>query len=87
VAAARKALQIGSEWRTMDASARGNLMLKLCALMERDAGYLAALDTLDNGKPLELAKEDIQGSVDCIKYHAGWADKIHGDTIPTGSNK
>jgi len=86
VAAARKALQIGSEWRTMDASARGNLMLKLCALMERDAGYLAALDTLDNGKPLELAKEDIQGSVDCIKYHAGWADKIHGDTIPTDGN-
>lgn len=42
VGAARKAFQIGSEWRTMDASARGNLMLKLADLMDQNKEYLAS---------------------------------------------
>ena len=50
VEAARKAFAFGSEWRTMDASFRGKLMFKLADLMERDADYIARLDTLDNGK-------------------------------------
>ena len=104
VEAARRAFQFGSPWRTMDASARGNLMNKLADLMDRDKEYLAGthcnvifhmeiferhsilfsgLDTLDNGKPFTDAMEDIEGSSGCIRYFAGWADKIHGDTIPT----
>ena len=50
VEAAKKAFAFGSEWRTMDASFRGKLMFKLADLMERDADYIARLDTLDNGK-------------------------------------
>jgi acyl-CoA reductase-like NAD-dependent aldehyde dehydrogenase len=41
VKAARKAFQIGSEWRTMDPSARGQMILKLAELMKRDSEYLA----------------------------------------------
>ncbi len=41
VAAARKAFQLGSEWRRMDASARGLLVNKLADLVERDRVYLA----------------------------------------------
>lgn len=52
VNAAKKAMAFGSEWRRMDASKRGLLMLKLADLMEKEADYLAQLDTLDNGKPL-----------------------------------
>ena len=51
--AARKAFQYGSEWRQTDASARGALIYKLADLIERDADYLARLETLDNGKTLE----------------------------------
>ena len=50
--------------------------------MERDAEQIACLDTIDNGKPYGCAVEDVEGSVDCLRYFAGWSDKIHGDTIP-----
>ena len=56
MAAARKAFQYGSEWRQTDASARGALIYKLADLIERDADYLARLETLDNGKTLEAGK-------------------------------
>ena len=38
------------------------------------------------GKPLSTAKDDVEYSVGCLRYFAGWADKIHGDTIPTDGN-
>ena len=47
----REAFKLGSAWRTMDASARGNLLYKLADLLERDRLYLASLETIDNGKP------------------------------------
>ena len=51
--------------------------------MEENAEELAILEALDNGKPAYIAKAaDIPLSVGTIKYYAGWADKIHGDTIP-----
>ena len=86
VKAAKKAFSFGSTWRTMDASARGKLMFKLADLMETNADYIAKLDTLDNGKPLSTAQDDVEYSVGCLRYFAGWADKIHGDTIPTDGN-
>uniref|UniRef100_A0A8C6DUB9 aldehyde dehydrogenase (NAD(+)) n=1 Tax=Moschus moschiferus TaxID=68415 RepID=A0A8C6DUB9_MOSMO len=51
VKAARAAFQLGSPWRRMDASERGRLLNRLADLIERDRTYLAALETLDNGKP------------------------------------
>eukprot|EP00096_Caligus_rogercresseyi_P013436 TRINITY_DN6084_c0_g1_i1.p1 TRINITY_DN6084_c0_g1~~TRINITY_DN6084_c0_g1_i1.p1 ORF type:complete len:486 (-),score=102.55 TRINITY_DN6084_c0_g1_i1:172-1428(-) len=66
----------------MDASHRGTLMFKLADAMERDTNILAELDTLDNGKPYSTAVEDIQFSIGVIRYYAGYADKIHGSTIP-----
>ena len=43
VKAARQAFKLGSPWRTMDASQRGLLLLKLADLIERDRNYLAVL--------------------------------------------
>ena len=57
-------------------------MLRLAALMERDKDYLARLDTVDNGKTLSASLADVEQSIDVMNYYAGWADKIHGDTIP-----
>ena len=53
--AASDAFKLGSEWRRMDAAARGNLLYKLANLIERDAVELASLETLDNGKPYKVA--------------------------------
>ncbi|XP_045768437.1 aldehyde dehydrogenase X, mitochondrial-like [Maniola jurtina] len=82
VAAAKKAFHRYSPWRTMDASKRGQLMLKLADLIESQARYLAELETLDCGKPVKTAEEEVYYSASVIRYYAGKADKILGSTIP-----
>ncbi|XP_058850681.1 aldehyde dehydrogenase, mitochondrial-like isoform X2 [Acipenser ruthenus] len=83
VNAAKQAFRLGSPWRRMDASHRGLLLNRLADLIERDSAYLAALETLDNGKPYALSYSvDLSVVVKCLRYYAGWADKNHGKTIP-----
>src|SRR5262245_4916834 len=82
VDAARDAFDNGP-WRKMDARDRGQLIWKLAELIEEEADELAALETLDNGKPINDSRSaDIPLVIDCLKYYAGWADKIQGATIP-----
>lgn len=82
VKAAREAVKLGSSWRRMDASARGRLINKLADLIERDAKYIAALETMDNGMVTGLSYGETIGATRQLRYFAGWADKIHGKTIP-----
>nr|WCD24788.1 Tyr p 41 allergen [Tyrophagus putrescentiae] len=82
VQAARNAFKLGSAWRKLDASARGRLINKLADLIELEKRQLADLEALDNGKPLAEAEFDIDCTVNTFRYYAGWADKIHGKTIP-----
>ena len=81
VSAAKKAFARGSEWRNMDASARGKLMYKLADLMDRDTTILANIEAMDNGKAFTDAIFDVACCVDVLKYYAGWCDKICGSTI------
>src|SRR5438105_2790198 len=82
VKAARKAFEEGP-WRKMNASERGRLLNKLADLIEQHKEELAALESLDNGKPLNDAlTADLPLTIKCYRYYAGWADKIHGKTIP-----
>ncbi|XP_041844105.1 aldehyde dehydrogenase, mitochondrial-like [Melanotaenia boesemani] len=83
VKAARDAFRFGSPWRRMDASHRGLLLSRLADAIERDAAYLAELETLDNGKPFAVAYTvDLPFVVKVLRYYAGWADKCEGKTIP-----
>lgn len=82
VKAARKAFDSGP-WRKTDARDRGKLMNRLADLIELHRDELAELETLDNGKPIsESRNADLPLVIDCLRYYAGWADKIHGQTIP-----
>jgi len=82
VKAARVAFESGP-WSKMSASARGQLMYKLAELMEEHKEELAQLETLDNGKPIkETSQADIPLAIDHMRYYAGWATKIVGQTIP-----
>jgi aldehyde dehydrogenase (NAD+) len=86
VKAARKQFETG-EWSKMDARDRGRLINKLADLIEEEADELAALETLDNGKPIRDSKAaDLPLTIDCLRYYAGYADKIHGQTIPVRGN-
>jgi aldehyde dehydrogenase (NAD+) len=67
----------------MPASERGRLLNRFADLIEKNADELAMLESLDNGKPFSIAKAvDVAATVDCYRYFAGWADKVHGKTIP-----
>ncbi len=86
VKAARKAFELG-DWPKMDARDRGRLISKLADLIEEEAEELAALESLDNGKPIRDAKAaDLPLTIDALRYYAGYADKIHGQTIPIRGN-
>ncbi len=82
VHAARDAFERGP-WRKMPASERGKLLYRLADLVEQHGDELARLESLDNGKPLSVAKRvDVAKAVACYRYFAGWADKVQGKTIP-----
>jgi aldehyde dehydrogenase (NAD+) len=82
VKAARKAFEEGP-WPKMSAAERGRLLNKLADLIEKQSEELAALESLDNGKPYRDAiAADLPLTVKCYRYYAGWTDKIHGKTIP-----
>jgi len=82
VHAARAAFETGP-WSRMDARDRGRLLTKLADLIEQNFDELAALETLDNGKPISDSRAaDLPLVIDCLRYYGGWADKIQGHTIP-----
>jgi phenylacetaldehyde dehydrogenase len=82
VAAARKAFE-GGPWRKMTASERGRIIWKLADLLEQNLEEFATLESLDNGKPLGVARAaDVPLAVDILRYMAGWSTKLEGNTIP-----
>ncbi|HTE91048.1 MAG TPA: aldehyde dehydrogenase family protein, partial [Terriglobales bacterium] len=85
VAAARKAFEDRSgPWRKMSASERGRLIWRLADLVEKHIDELAELETLDNGKPIfESRYVDVPMVIDVLRYYAGLATKIHGETVNT----
>jgi len=82
VRAARLAFEHGP-WRSMRPSERGRLLYRLADLIESNGDELARLESLDNGKPVSVAKAvDVTKTVACYRYFGGWSDKVHGKTIP-----
>jgi acyl-CoA reductase-like NAD-dependent aldehyde dehydrogenase len=83
VSAARRAFEDrGGPWRKMSASERGRLIWRLADLVEKNIDELAELETLDNGKPIfESRNVDMPMVADVLRYYAGWATKVHGETI------
>ncbi len=82
VRAARRAFESGA-WRKTTPSERGRLMWKLADAIEQRSEEFAQLESLDNGKPLTVARvADVALTIDHFRYYAGWATKIQGETIP-----
>jgi phenylacetaldehyde dehydrogenase len=82
VKAARRAFD-GGPWPEMSASERGRMIWKLGDLIEQHLEEFAQLESLDNGKPLSVARvADVPLAADLFRYMAGWATKIEGNTIP-----
>ena len=84
VAAAREAFE--GPWRRVKPEERGRLLYRVARELEARINEFAELETLDTGKPLAHAHGEISGCVAYLDYYAGAADKIHGETIPLGSD-
>ncbi len=81
VAAARRAFG-DSPWAVMKPTERARLLWKLADLMEANADELAELESLDNGKPVTVAKSaDVPFSIETFRYMAGWPTKLGGKTL------
>src|SRR5215475_9748885 len=85
IQAARRAFENrNGAWRKLSASERGRLLWNLADLVEKDIDELAELETLDNGKPIfESRYVDMPMVIDVLRYYAGLATKIHGETVNT----
>ncbi len=82
VKAARKAFEEGA-WPAATPSERGKMIWKLAELVEKHLEEFAELESLDNGKPISIARvADVPLAADLFRYMAGWATKIEGNTIP-----
>lgn len=82
VKAARDAFENGT-WRSLSAADRARYLFGLADLIDQNADELAEIETLDNGKPLRVARRgDMVYVTKHLRYQAGWADKIEGTTIP-----
>jgi acyl-CoA reductase-like NAD-dependent aldehyde dehydrogenase len=85
VAAARAALE--GPWGKLSARDRGRLVWKIGEKLLEKADEVARLETLHNGKPIfESRQIEIPAAAECFQYYAGWADKVHGETIPVKGN-
>src|ERR1700675_1311458 len=85
VEAARRSLEDrNGPWRKMSASERGRLIWRLADLLEENIDEFAELETIDNGKPIfESRYVDMPMVIDVLRYYAGLATKIHGETVNT----
>jgi phenylacetaldehyde dehydrogenase len=80
VAAARAAFDDG-RWSGLSPMVRDRTMNRLADLLEANADEFAELEAIDNGKPKGMAAVvDIPGAISQLRFMAGWASKISGET-------
>jgi gamma-glutamyl-gamma-aminobutyraldehyde dehydrogenase len=83
---ARRAFESGL-WSRAHPSERKRAMRRLVRLMERHVRELAVLETLESGKPIyDVETVDIPEALHCLEWHAEAADKIYGQTSPSGDD-
>jgi len=74
-------------WRDTPPDERGRLVGRVADLIREHADALAALESLDQGKPRSQAASDVEGAARYFEYYAGAADKIEGRTVPVGPDQ
>src|SRR5688500_445753 len=84
-AAAAAQAALDGPLRKVNAAKRSALMNALAEVVKANGDELAELESLDNGKPLAMAKGDVAATVNHLRYFAGWPTKIEGETIPVSA--
>ncbi len=69
-------------WRRTAPAERGRILVRIAAILRREAETLARIETLDTGKPLRQARGDVETAARYFEFYGGMADKILGETLP-----
>lgn len=86
VAAARQSFD-AALWRGMTPAARGKILWRIGELIDAHIEELAELETLDQGKPIGIARyAEIPGAAEQFRYFSGQTTRLEGQTIPTSIN-
>ena len=80
--AVEAAQQGALEWQALTASQRGRVLWSVGQAIRAKAEPLALLESLNAGKPIRDARVEVGKVAEMFDYYAGWADKLHGETIP-----
>jgi betaine-aldehyde dehydrogenase len=80
VGSARRAFDDGT-WTGFSARDRGHILLDLARLVRQKAGDLADIESLNSGKPIAEATDDIEDVATCFEYYGGLATQLHGDAM------
>lgn len=81
VGAATRALE-ALEWRDISPATRAQYLFDLADAVERNLETLAELESLDMGKPIAQARDDMGGVALVFRYYGGWPTKLEGDINP-----
>jgi betaine-aldehyde dehydrogenase len=84
VEAARRTFDDGAWWPGTSERDRGRILLRAAEIVRREHERLAHLESLDSGKPIGEAREDIAEVAFMFEYYGGWATKIYGEIPPVG---
>ena len=83
---ARRAFEKGV-WSRAHPTERKTVIRRLARLIERFTHELAVLESLESGKPIyDVETIDIPEAIHCLEWHAEAADKIYGQTSPSGDD-
>ncbi len=85
VKAARRAFDQDG-WPGTSARERGRILFRLAEHVRANAGMLAEIETINNGKPLAEAEGDVSDAAFCFEYYGGLATKIRGDVLTVPDN-
>ncbi|MGH8486073.1 MAG: aldehyde dehydrogenase family protein, partial [Pseudomonas sp.] len=80
VKAARAA--VNGPWGKLSATERGRVLVRIGNDVLAHIDELAAIEAQDTGKPIALARKDIEALARYFEFYGGAADKVHGEVIP-----
>ena len=81
VGAARTCFE-SDEWRKLSGRKRGVMLANAADILASRLDEVAKLETVENGKPFFESKIDVSMTIETLRYYAGWADKLSGETVP-----
>ncbi|MGW8180141.1 MAG: aldehyde dehydrogenase family protein, partial [bacterium] len=85
IEAAQRAF-VSPSWRALDPYQRGHLLWRWARKIEEEKDSIAQILSMENGKPIRQAYDEVGTTIRNLEYFAGWADKIYGRVIPARHN-